>query len=75
MLRLRSPVFKAMLIHDMQEKRSNRIKIMGFEVNVVEEFLRYIHTDELSFYGTYTMELCKIADYYGVESLKVRGVC
>lgn len=67
----RSPVFAAMLDHDMKEKTSGVLTIEDVEPDVFQEFLLYLYSgnDNLLSWKNFP-ELYKLADKYGVEDLK-----
>jgi len=73
-----SPVFSTMLDVGMSESRDGVIKVHGFGVETVEEFLRFLYTgssnslaDE-NYDGDAVMELLKIAHQYLVAPLLER---
>ena len=43
----RSPVFRRMFAVNMKEAESKRVSIEDFDANVVDQFVRYIHTDSI----------------------------
>ena len=51
-LRARSPVFAAMLKHDMKEKRTNSVTISDIDGPVFAEMLRFIYTGLQNFRAT-----------------------
>ncbi|KAI6174506.1 hypothetical protein M3Y97_00998400 [Aphelenchoides bicaudatus] len=62
-----------MFQNDTKEKNTNIIEINDFDVNLVGEFVRYLHTGKLNNLKENAMEMFKIADYYGVCGL--RTIC
>lgn len=72
LLMARSPVFRAMLGRDMQERRTGVVRIPDFEPEIVREFLLFLYTDNLS--GKTVMQdhcvpLLSIAMKYEVRGL------
>ena len=56
---------------DMAEAKSKRISIEDFDAAVVEQFVRYIHTDTIDeSLEVFARELLMIADKYDVRGLK-----
>ena len=64
----RSPVFSAMFQNDMEEARTNRVKIDDIEAPIFKEFLYFLYTGKLN--STNIEELYVVADKYQVETLK-----
>ncbi|XP_023318724.1 protein roadkill-like [Trichogramma pretiosum] len=66
-----SPVFKAMITHDMLENKESTIKITDSTKNIVTEMLRFIYTGQISTIETdMIIELLKVSDLYEINSLK-----
>ena len=61
-LAARSPVFAAMFEHDC---RQNRVDIPDVEVEVFQELLRYLYTDQVQEIEKYAVELYIAADKVG----------
>ena len=60
-----------MFAADMEEAKSRRISIEDFDATVVEQFIRYIHTDDIIMTLKVSLrELFLIADKYDVCGLK-----
>ncbi|XP_065204497.1 speckle-type POZ protein-like [Planococcus citri] len=70
-LAARSPVFAAMLKHDMQEGLSNCIEITDIDQPVFEELLWYIYTGKAPRLKELAAKLLVAADKYDIERLKV----
>ncbi|UYV69719.1 SPOPL [Cordylochernes scorpioides] len=70
LLSARSPVFQAMLTHDMYEKKEKLIKIVDAEPMVFEELLRYIYTGKAPNLESMAAKLMEAADKYGLDRLK-----
>lgn len=69
-LSARSPVFKAMFSHNMEENRSNRVEITDIDHEILQEMLRYIYTGEAPRLEEFASELIFAADKYALECLK-----
>lgn len=69
-----SPVFEAMLSHDTIENQTNTIKIVGFDADVVESFLDFLHLGTLN-PECDALKMLYIADYYDMTVLKVKNIC
>lgn len=70
-LSARSPVFSAMMEHDMKEKASGVVTIKDAEPTAFQEFLLYLYTgnkDHLNWKNL--ADLYKLGDKYNVEDLK-----
>ncbi len=65
----RSPVFEAMLNHDTKEIQENVIKITDFDHEIVEEMVRYLHTDEVPKLKELALELLVIGNKYDLPGL------
>ena len=71
LLSARSPVFCQMFTADMEEAKSKRVSIEDFDADVVEQFVRFIHTDSIILtLKTSWRDLFLIADKYDVCGLK-----
>lgn len=69
----RSPVFRAMLKHEMVESKQNRVTITDIESKVFEQLLNFIYTDSVTdLKPTMAFELLQAADKYDLEKLKTR---
>ena len=70
-LRCRSPVFSAMLAHDMQESSTRKIEIKDFSVETVQQMVYFMYQGRLKEGNdTFTEELLQISDKYGLTLLK-----
>lgn len=69
-LAARSPVFAAMLKHEMQEGLSNCIEISDIDQPVFEELLWYIYTGKAPRLKELASKLLVAADKYDIERLK-----
>ena len=71
LLSARSSVFRQMFAADMEEAKSKRVSIEDFEADVVEQFVRYVHTDSIDESLKVSLrELLLVADKYDVSGLK-----
>ncbi|RWS10374.1 Protein roadkill-like protein [Dinothrombium tinctorium] len=68
-LMARSSFFRAMLDHELKEKRENQIVIDDFNSDVIKHLIHYMYTDELSDF-TYAEDLLLAADKYELPELK-----
>eukprot|EP00092_Neocalanus_flemingeri_P017600 GFUD01019042.1.p1 GENE.GFUD01019042.1~~GFUD01019042.1.p1 ORF type:complete len:332 (+),score=70.04 GFUD01019042.1:66-1061(+) len=68
-LSARSPVFRAMLRSDMEEKKTGIIKIEDFEINVVKAMVNYIYTAKIDEKFEDMRALVRIGDKYQIQSL------
>ena len=64
----RSPVFAAMFQSDMEESRTNQVKISDIEPTVFRDFLYFLYTGRLNSANIH--DLYMAADKYQVETLK-----
>ncbi|KAL7307058.1 hypothetical protein TKK_0000798 [Trichogramma kaykai] len=72
-LAMASPVFKAMLTHDMLERKNNSVEIIDTPYNILIEMLRYIYTGEIISTKTdIVLEILAVADKYQIDNLKVK---
>ena len=71
----RSPVFRAMLNSGMTESSANEMEIMGFSVEAVQAFVRFLYCDACTETALqhHDLELLAMADKYDVHAL--RCVC
>uniref|UniRef100_A0A0K0E8B8 BTB domain-containing protein n=1 Tax=Strongyloides stercoralis TaxID=6248 RepID=A0A0K0E8B8_STRER len=69
-LSARSSVFDAMFNSDVSETQSNTLEIKDFQLEVVEEMLRYIYTDTYLNKVDIVTEVYMIADKYDIIGLK-----
>jgi len=65
-----SPVFKAMLTSNMQEKINNKIEIDDIKPEVMTELLEFIYTGRSSNLDQFSVDLLIAADKYGIDSMK-----
>ncbi|XP_060249297.1 speckle-type POZ protein-like [Meriones unguiculatus] len=70
-LAARSPVFRAMFQHDMEERRKNRVEIKDLEPQVFKEMMGFIYTGKAPNLHTMATDVLAAADRYGLEGLKV----
>jgi len=68
-LTARSPVFAAMLKHDMSEKRTNSVTISDIDAPVFTEMLRFMYTGDCDV-GNSAEDLYAAADKYDIQDLK-----
>ena len=69
-LSARSPVFNAMFITDLTERKTNTLEIQDIEPDVFIEVLRFIYTDEVKNMDELAPELLAAADKYMLVLLK-----
>eukprot|EP00930_Biecheleria_cincta_P099619 TRINITY_DN91241_c0_g1_i1.p1 TRINITY_DN91241_c0_g1~~TRINITY_DN91241_c0_g1_i1.p1 ORF type:complete len:365 (-),score=75.32 TRINITY_DN91241_c0_g1_i1:255-1349(-) len=65
-----SEVFAAMLQHDMVEKSSRELQIVGYSVSAVASFLRFLHSASLEADAGVVVEVAALADKYNVSILQ-----
>ncbi|XP_036032375.1 speckle-type POZ protein-like [Onychomys torridus] len=70
-LAARSPVFRAMFQHDMEESRKNRIEIPDLEPQVFKVMVDFIYTGTAPDLDSMAAAVLAAADKYGLEYLKV----
>ncbi|XP_028713275.1 speckle-type POZ protein-like [Peromyscus leucopus] len=70
-LAARSPVFRAMFQHDMEESRKNRIEIPDLEPQVFKAMMNFIYTGTAPDLDSMADSVMAAADKYGLEHLKV----
>ncbi|CAO2599070.1 Speckle-type POZ protein [Lemmus lemmus] len=70
-LAARSPVFRAMFEHDMEERRKNRIEIHDLEPEVFKAMVGFIYTGKEPDLHSMADAVLAAADKYGLEHLKV----
>lgn len=66
----RSPVFRAMLENDMEERRSGTIKISDVSYDALRAFVNYLYTAEASLNDQMACDLLVLAEKYQVKHLK-----
>ncbi|XP_059104721.1 speckle-type POZ protein-like [Peromyscus eremicus] len=70
-LAARSPVFRAMFQHDMEESRKNRVEIPDLEPQVFKAMMGFIYTGKAPDLDNMADAVLAAADKYGLERLKV----
>ncbi|XP_055452613.1 speckle-type POZ protein-like [Psammomys obesus] len=70
-LAARSPVFRAMFEHEMEEKQKNRVEIHDMKPEVFKEMMTFIYTGKVPNLYTMAAGVLAAADKYGLEHLKV----
>ncbi|XP_040607441.1 speckle-type POZ protein-like [Mesocricetus auratus] len=70
-LAARSPVFRAMFEHDMEESRKIRIEIDDLELQVFKAMMRFIYTGEAPDLHSMADNVLAAANKYGLVRLKV----
>ncbi|MEJ1289161.1 hypothetical protein NN561_020201 [Cricetulus griseus] len=70
-LAARSPVFRAMFEHDMEEKRKHREEIHDLEPQVFKAMMDFIYNGKVTFLHSMADSILRAADKYGLERLKV----
>ncbi|KAL1762954.1 speckle-type POZ protein isoform X2, partial [Sigmodon hispidus] len=70
-LAARSPVFKAMFEHDMEESRKNRVEIHDLEPQVFRAMMNFIYTGKVPNLHSMADAVLFAADKYCQEVLKV----
>ncbi|XP_038167790.1 speckle-type POZ protein-like [Arvicola amphibius] len=70
-LAARSPVFRAMFEHDMEESRKNRVEIHDMEPEVFKAMMDFIYTGKEPDLHSMADAVLAAADKYGLERLKV----
>nr|XP_042126083.1 speckle-type POZ protein-like [Peromyscus maniculatus bairdii] len=70
-LAARSPVFRAMFQHDMEESRKNRIEIPHLVLQVFKAMMDFIYTGTAPDLDSMADSVLAAADKYGLEHLKV----
>lgn len=70
-LAARSPVFRAMFGHDMEESRTNRIEIHDLEPQGFRAMIGFISTGKAPYLHSMADVLLAATDKYGLERLKV----
>lgn len=69
---LQSPVFQAMISNkNFVEGQTGMIKIRDIELPVLEALIRWMYTGEVQNPDVVVDELCKVADAYQIDDLKV----
>ena len=72
-LSARSPVFRAMFISDMTEKKKGKVEIQGFSFDVIQNMLHFVYTGMLStpeLDESGAADLLGAADQYQLDLLK-----
>uniref|UniRef100_F6UG35 BTB domain-containing protein n=1 Tax=Ciona intestinalis TaxID=7719 RepID=F6UG35_CIOIN len=67
----RSPVFRAMFEHEMEESKFNRVEISDIPHQVFKEMLNFLYTGKASKLDVMASQLLAAADKYALERLKV----
>ncbi|XP_021045476.1 TD and POZ domain-containing protein 5-like [Mus pahari] len=72
-LAARSPVFRAMLEHEMKERLTNRVDIEDLDPKVFKEMMAFIYTGKAPNLQSHSMacDVLAAADRYGMEALMV----
>ncbi|XP_041493784.1 speckle-type POZ protein-like [Microtus oregoni] len=70
-LTARSPVFRAMFEHDMEESRMNHIEIHDLKPEVFKAMMNFIYTGKEPVLHSMADAVLAAADKYGLERLKV----
>ncbi|XP_036047281.1 speckle-type POZ protein-like [Onychomys torridus] len=70
-LAARSPVFRAMFEHDMEENTKNRVEIPDLEPQVFKVMVGFIYTGKAPDLHSMADAMLAAADKYGLERLKV----
>ncbi|XP_060232927.1 speckle-type POZ protein-like [Meriones unguiculatus] len=70
-LAARSPVFRAMFEHEMEERQKNRVEIHNMKPEVFKEMMAFIYTGKVPNLHTMAAGVLAAADKYGLEHLKV----
>lgn len=66
----RSPVFAAMLMHNMKEKHENVVEIEDIDDKVFEEALQFMYTGKVDEIKKFANDLLVLADKYDIVGLK-----
>lgn len=70
-LMVRSPVFRAMFAHDMQENAKNTVNIKDIKCEVFKEMLRFIYAGRVDGIGKIAGDLLAAADKYAIQGLTI----
>ncbi|MEJ1282477.1 hypothetical protein NN561_013435 [Cricetulus griseus] len=70
-LAARSPVFRAMFEHDMEESRKKHVDILDLEPQVFKAMMEFIYTGKAPDLHSKADAVLAAADKYGLEHLKV----
>ncbi|XP_060249302.1 speckle-type POZ protein-like [Meriones unguiculatus] len=70
-LAARSPVFRAMFEHELEEGQKNRVEIKDLEPHVFKEMMGFIYTGKAPNLHTMAAGVLAAADRYGLERLKI----
>ena len=69
---MNSDVFESMLTYNWKDSREGRVKINDVEFEVMDTFIRALHSVEIKIKDiTKAIKLMILADYYKVEPLQV----
>ncbi|XP_044574733.1 speckle-type POZ protein B-like [Cotesia glomerata] len=66
----RSPVLEAMFLHEMTEKKTNKIDIVDLSPTIFEKILEFVYTDEVTNLDAHAQDLLEAADKYQIDLLK-----
>ena len=69
-LSARSSVFRAMFQAEMQEKKTRKLDLSHFDLDVLEQMLLFIYTGKISKLEELAGELLAAADQYHLQMLK-----
>ncbi|KAL6030367.1 hypothetical protein STEG23_034372 [Scotinomys teguina] len=70
-LAARSPVFRAMFEHDMEERKRNRVEIHDLEPQAIKAMLDFMYTGKAPDLDSMADAILAAADKYGLDRLKV----
>ncbi|XP_063089628.1 speckle-type POZ protein-like [Cavia porcellus] len=70
-LAARSPVFRAMFVHEMQESKNSQVEISDMEPEVFKEIMFFMYTGKAPKLDRMAPDLLAAADRYGLERLKL----
>lgn len=68
-LALSSPVFRAMLLTDMAERRTRIVRLVEFSIDTIEVALRFVYGERTSVPPPLVMEVYRFAHQYDIEAL------
>ena len=71
-LAARSPVFKAMLLHNMEESNLDKVEPKNFDFDTMNLVMKFIYKGEIeaNMLDKHAVEIFKAADYYEINDLK-----
>ncbi|XP_057320118.1 speckle-type POZ protein-like [Microplitis mediator] len=69
LLMVRSPVFYAMLSHDMKEKKENKITVPDIDPELFEKVFEFIYSDKVTDLDNFAEQLLEVADQYQLPGL------